>query len=180
MTILVCSQLYLPLEFKFHTNCTSRLPDIAYPCIHQHLCICYQTRRYITCNILSFVFFLTIIGTSLFRPNRLKRKEHLDRHLLGHQEVRPHVCSECGKGFKRKEHLNIHRAIHSGDKSQVCPLCQRCRYTYFTRAKDRTLLILSVICIFFLDSYNATYFFKHNSFEIQFVWCMYILLGIII
>lgn len=60
-----------------------------------------------------------------FASNRLKRKEHLDRHTMEHQEVRPHVCPECGKAFKRKEHLNIHRSIHSGDKSESCPVCNK-------------------------------------------------------
>lgn len=62
--------------------------------------------------------------------DRLKRKEHLDRHTLEHQEVRPYVCQHCGKGFKRKEHLNIHKSIHSGDKSESCPVCNKCMYKF--------------------------------------------------
>nr|CAD7438216.1 unnamed protein product [Timema bartmani] len=51
------------------------------------------------------------------------RKEHLERHKLGHNPDRPFLCSVCHKGFKRKEHLNLHFVIHSGHKSEVCPEC---------------------------------------------------------
>jgi zinc finger protein 362/384 len=49
----------------------------------------------------------------------LKRKEHLERHKLGHNPDRPYVCSVCEKGFKRKEHLNLHFVIHGGVKTEV-------------------------------------------------------------
>ena len=49
----------------------------------------------------------------------LKRKEHLERHKLGHNPERPYVCNVCMKGFKRKEHLNLHIVIHSGLKTEV-------------------------------------------------------------
>lgn len=49
----------------------------------------------------------------------LKRKEHLERHKLGHNPERPYVCNICHKGFKRKEHLNLHAVIHSGLKTEV-------------------------------------------------------------
>ncbi|XP_013143327.1 PREDICTED: zinc finger and SCAN domain-containing protein 10-like isoform X2 [Papilio polytes] len=55
----------------------------------------------------------------------LKRKEHLERHMQGHLEVRPHTCHVCSKAFKRKEHLNIHLAIHSGGKPLECEVCQK-------------------------------------------------------
>ncbi|XP_038212036.1 zinc finger protein 585B-like [Zerene cesonia] len=55
----------------------------------------------------------------------LKRKEHLDRHMQGHMELRPHICDDCGKGFKRKEHLNIHKSIHKGEKALQCSICSK-------------------------------------------------------
>lgn len=54
---------------------------------------------------------------------RLKRREHLERHKLGHNPDRPYVCSVCLKGFKRKEHLNLHFVIHSGEKTEICQEC---------------------------------------------------------
>ncbi|KAJ8956692.1 hypothetical protein NQ318_014047 [Aromia moschata] len=45
----------------------------------------------------------------------LKRKEHLERHKLGHN---PREA-----GFKRKEHLNLHFVIHSGEKTEICGEC---------------------------------------------------------
>uniref|UniRef100_A0A1B0CNX7 Putative c2h2-type zn-finger protein n=1 Tax=Lutzomyia longipalpis TaxID=7200 RepID=A0A1B0CNX7_LUTLO len=53
----------------------------------------------------------------------LKRKEHLERHKLGHNPDRPYICSVCMKGFKRKEHLNLHFVIHSGEKTEICGEC---------------------------------------------------------
>nr|CAD7595712.1 unnamed protein product [Timema genevievae] len=64
-----------------------------------------------------FRFICDICGAGL------KRKEHLERHKLGHNPDRPFLCSVCHKGFKRKEHLNLHFVIHSGHKSEVCPEC---------------------------------------------------------
>lgn len=66
------------------------------------------------CDCLERRYICDICGAGL------KRKEHLERHKLGHSPERPHICSVCKKGFKRKEHLNLHFVIHSGDKTEVC------------------------------------------------------------
>lgn len=66
----------------------------------------------------------TIAGISTLRfCYSLKRKEHLERHKLGHNPDRPYVCSVCRKGFKRREHLNLHTVIHSGVKTELCGEC---------------------------------------------------------
>lgn len=57
----------------------------------------------------------------------LKRKEHLERHKLGHNPERPFVCDVCRKGFKRREHLNLHTVIHSGVKTEMCTECGKGR-----------------------------------------------------
>jgi uncharacterized Zn-finger protein len=72
---------------------------------------------------------LVLLSNTFFPPHRsyicdicgagLKRKEHLERHKLGHNPERPYVCQVCLKGFKRKEHLNLHAVIHSGLKTEV-------------------------------------------------------------
>lgn len=57
-----------------------------------------------------------------------KRKEHLDRHKVGHNADRPFQCQVCFKGFKRNEHLTRHQVTHFGNKSEICQVCNKAFY----------------------------------------------------
>ncbi|XP_077973888.1 uncharacterized protein LOC120347751 isoform X2 [Styela clava] len=46
---------------------------------------------------------------------------------------RPHLCSECGKGFKTTTHLKQHiRCVHAKDRPHKCTQCEKC----FARTSD--------------------------------------------
>ena len=55
-------------------------------------------------------------------------KYYLDRHIATHSDARPHVCSECGRGFKDPSSLRKHTKIHSGVKDHECELCGKAFY----------------------------------------------------
>ena len=38
----------------------------------------------------------------------LKKKSHLDEHMMMHQDLKPFVCNNCGKGFRRNDKLRRH------------------------------------------------------------------------
>ncbi|KAH8657724.1 hypothetical protein BX600DRAFT_357098, partial [Xylariales sp. PMI_506] len=41
-----------------------------------------------------------------------RRKEHLNRHVRGHQLTRPHKCYICNRSFARKDILHRHVLQH--------------------------------------------------------------------
>ncbi|KAJ8266601.1 hypothetical protein GJAV_G00132370 [Gymnothorax javanicus] len=51
----------------------------------------------------------------------------LNKHLLSHQQDRPHVCPICQRSFKRHDHLNGHMLTHQKRKPFRClePGCQK-------------------------------------------------------
>lgn len=54
---------------------------------------------------------------------------------------RPHLCSECGRGFKTATHLKQHiRCVHTKDRPHKCEHCEKC----FARTSDLNRHIRSV------------------------------------
>ncbi|XP_035289579.1 zinc finger protein 541 isoform X1 [Anguilla anguilla] len=51
----------------------------------------------------------------------------LNKHLLSHQQDRPHICPICQRAFKRHDHLNGHMLTHQKRKPFRCmePGCQK-------------------------------------------------------
>ncbi len=50
--------------------------------------------------------------------------ENCKRHQKIHNEVKTHVCRECGKSFKTTGHLKLHQRIHTGEKPYKCSYCE--------------------------------------------------------
>ena len=45
----------------------------------------------------------------------------LKRHMLIHENTKPFMCKECGKGFRQKGSLTTHERVHSGIRfSCIC------------------------------------------------------------
>ena len=53
-----------------------------------------------------------------------KKKEYLSLHVRNvHDQLRNHLCNDCGKGFVSSSKLNYHIAIHHAPCTEVCQLC---------------------------------------------------------
>ncbi|XP_055311500.1 zinc finger protein 595-like [Sitodiplosis mosellana] len=54
------------------------------------------------------------------------KKFQLGRHMKTHDEQRPYLCEECGKGFKSAQNLLLHKtSIHYNEPTLQCPDCPR-------------------------------------------------------
>ena len=58
------------------------------------------------------------------------KKFHNETHLMDHvsrchtpDEMKPHRCNHCGKGFVQKYHLQEHMHTHTGAKPYMCTHC---------------------------------------------------------
>lgn len=47
----------------------------------------------------------------------------LRRHMVRHDDSRPHQCEFCKKSFQRKKTLDFHRRIHTNDRRYACKEC---------------------------------------------------------
>jgi len=54
-----------------------------------------------------------------------KTREELEKHVLNHDEHRPHKCPQCHKGFKQPCHLNQHLRTHTDERPFPCEVCNK-------------------------------------------------------
>jgi len=52
-----------------------------------------------------------------------KMRNLLTRHMMTHNEERPHQCDECDASFKTPSNLKAHQAKHSGEMKYFCHEC---------------------------------------------------------
>ncbi|XP_038550361.1 zinc finger protein 679-like isoform X2 [Micropterus salmoides] len=50
-------------------------------------------------------------------------KRRLEQHLQAHAEVKPYVCSYCGKGLPCPKVLKTHLRLHTGERPYACKFC---------------------------------------------------------
>ncbi len=54
---------------------------------------------------------------------RGKSRSLMENSKERHNDVRDHVCRECGKSFTNVSCLKMHKMIHSGEKPHKCSYC---------------------------------------------------------
>ncbi len=51
--------------------------------------------------------------------------ENCKQRQRTHNEVKDHVCRDCGKSFAKVTGLRMHKRIHSGEKPHKCSYCDK-------------------------------------------------------
>jgi KRAB domain-containing zinc finger protein len=49
--------------------------------------------------------------------------QNLKRHMMVHNNIRPHACTCCDKRFAQLVNLQSHMRVHTGEKPFVCNVC---------------------------------------------------------
>ncbi|MCJ8728781.1 hypothetical protein PDJAM_G00008630 [Pangasius djambal] len=68
-----------------------------------------------------------------------KRRQSSQRTAGGLGDVRPYLCSICGRGFARRETLRRHDRIHTGEKPHHCTVCGKYFREAFHLSKHHTV-----------------------------------------
>ncbi|KAK3571210.1 hypothetical protein QTP86_004900 [Hemibagrus guttatus] len=68
-----------------------------------------------------------------------KRRQSSQRSAGGLGDVRPYLCSICGRGFARRETLRRHDRIHTGEKPHHCTVCGKYFREAFHLSKHHTV-----------------------------------------
>ncbi|XP_052000329.1 zinc finger protein 865-like [Xyrauchen texanus] len=68
-----------------------------------------------------------------------KRRQSSHRPVGPSGDVRPYLCSVCGRGFARRETLRRHDRIHTGEKSHHCSVCGKYFREAFHLSKHHTV-----------------------------------------
>ncbi|XP_051574972.1 uncharacterized protein LOC127453024 isoform X2 [Myxocyprinus asiaticus] len=68
-----------------------------------------------------------------------KRRQSSHRPVGPDGDVRPYLCSVCGRGFARRETLRRHDRIHTGEKPHHCTVCGKYFREAFHLSKHHTV-----------------------------------------
>lgn len=94
----------------------------------------------------------------------LRTKERFQSHRNTHEGLRPHVCTECGKGFADRKNMHQHYDIvHLRKAKHECPVCQKKFYTP-TKMKSHITMHYGVKP-FTCDVCNKTFRLKMNMIK---------------
>ncbi len=56
---------------------------------------------------------------------RGKSRSLMENSKERHNDVKDHVCRECGKSFTKVNRLKMHKMIHTGEKPHKCSYCDK-------------------------------------------------------
>lgn len=62
------------------------------------------------------------------------------QHLFGHQDIKDHLCSECGYKARSEDALKRHMNIHTREVKLPCEFCDRILQARITLISHRRLL----------------------------------------
>lgn len=94
----------------------------------------------------------------------LRTKDRFQSHKNAHEGLRPHECSECGKGFADRKNMHQHYDIvHLRKAKHECPVCQKKFYTP-TKMKSHITMHYGVKP-FTCDVCNKTFRLKMNMIK---------------
>lgn len=79
----------------------------------------------------------------------------MNNHRKHHDDVRPHVCSVCGRTFRRPYTLNVHMRSHTNHCPYTCKFCgKQFRHNVTLQVMPIGLSFCFLSCCFEKDCYQ--------------------------
>lgn len=78
----------------------------------------------------------SFVGGSVRCNKRFAQLSDLKRHMLTHEDKRPHACATCGRSFRQRSHLKMHSALHLDEKEAKEPRAELSRKRKRTSSPD--------------------------------------------